>query len=424
MPDPEYEKQVIQELNEWREEVAKGEIANHPPATNMVALQQSDALTKMAREWASEICLTPYPRHLRVSDMKDRKSKFMQALEKEEGICMDEVEDIGELTAGCPQGRQYGLAEFNWYKEHSRYHFDTGDCSFKGLTMNCDDWKQVISATTTHVGCGYHKCSDGVYGGGKGGFLVCYFHPIGGSVQPLYKKGTEGSLLPGTAVIGKKCASGTESTTIAIKSHGTLTITSGYDIFVRQATELGITVKKLAELILIKAINQPVGVEIEIQDVREGSTVVDYSLIAENSDVLGLATKHLEEAATAKSEIEIQIGSGNPINFVLESSEISPGPWNPELSGSSDDGLSTAMVRLIVVLSVAGLVAAIAIWWFWFSKYSLKKRNSDPGHLDENTQEASEEAELRPKKDLKAKNKKGVKPKKKKRVKKLPAPKI
>ena len=249
-----YEAGVVESINRWREAVATGNVADHPKSSNMVALQQSDALTKIARDEVKRMCKIPRGGYRTPTQMEDRKSNFVKALESEEGICLDQVQDVGELIAACPNGYKYRLDFNNWYVQQQIFDYD-GDVDIEAHAA--EKWYQVISAATTHVGCAFEKCSEvgGAYAPGV--FLVCSFYPIG-KEHPPYKKGNQKSLPPGTAKIGDKCTSGTS--TDVTTSHGVLTIKSGFDVFEQHANDLGISNEALAELIITKAVDVAEGV--------------------------------------------------------------------------------------------------------------------------------------------------------------------
>ena len=63
----------------------------------------------------------------------------------------------------------------SWANEESHYHYDTNTCD---AGQQCGHYTQIVWATTTKVGCGYHKCTGLTYSG----TIVCDYAP-GGNIS-------------------------------------------------------------------------------------------------------------------------------------------------------------------------------------------------------------------------------------------------
>jgi pathogenesis-related protein 1 len=75
-------------------------------------------------------------------------------------------------SSGTPTGP---AAVSSWASEESHYHYDTNTCD---SGQACGHYTQIVWATTTKVGCGYHKCAGLTYGG----TIVCDYAP-GGNIS-------------------------------------------------------------------------------------------------------------------------------------------------------------------------------------------------------------------------------------------------
>ena len=166
--------------------------------------------------------------------------------------------------------------------------------------------------------------------------------------------------------------------------YGTLTIATGYDKFQKAAEDMKISEKELAEKI-IKGTIKVDGVEITINGVTSGSTVIDYSLeVSSTADVqlLQTAVTNLDAAAKKSDAIVISMGNGENVSFPILTNEITdapPGAGSP----ASDDlilGLST-VVFVAIIVGACLLLAAIAVglWWKCYKSSEPQQGNEAGG---------------------------------------------
>ena len=127
---------------------------------------------------------------------------------------------------------------------------------------------------------------------------------------------------PSSSPTPDKEVGGQEAIKVVTKKHGVLTISTGCDEFRKESERRGLLEEKLAELLIDGLIHLP-GVEVIIEDVMCGSTVVEYfvtvpSTSAEDAFLMDSAETNLK-AANTNSEVLIQ---GEPMTFTIVSNEI------------------------------------------------------------------------------------------------------
>ena len=205
----EFKEAVLMLHNKLRAQVARGELGNHPGATNMNKLQHSCALATIAQEWAEYLCTNKAWDHR--DEMSDTslhaKEKFaaqMTSTMQGKTFTISGTPYVGEnLAASSAQPSLeilLALAQ-SWYDEYKDFTFREGQ---RGITpapetnLMTGHYTALIWANTRFVGCGYTACStDGAYGT----YLVCNYFTggnmhIGAAGSAPYLGGTECTSCP------------------------------------------------------------------------------------------------------------------------------------------------------------------------------------------------------------------------------------
>ena len=173
-----------------------------------------------------------------------------------------------------------------------------------------------------------------------------------------------------------------------------LTIATGYAEFQQAARDRGLSENELAEK-MMDGIITVVGVEIRIQGVTSGSTIIEYLLNVSSeaeANLLESAVTNLT-VAVQRSDVEIPIENAEPFKFEILSNEIINvtvaetvifAPQTPN-EGEVDDDSSPAVFLgldrtslIITGVVMGGLLLAVVGFVIWYLiKKSKKKRDDD-----------------------------------------------
>lgn len=175
-PLSEAEKQAVLDLhNQFRGQVARGEIADQPTATNMTRLAWNDDLEAVAQAWVNNCNWSHNP----------GGSSAWRALGNSGAI--------GEnlfVTSGS--NALQGVSA--WFEEHQDYTWPGG------FSADTGHYTQLVWADTHEIGCAALRCDSfanlsSTFDNGR--MLVCNYHRAGNfNNQPPYEAGAAASNCP------------------------------------------------------------------------------------------------------------------------------------------------------------------------------------------------------------------------------------
>lgn len=186
------DRQLVLKLhNQYRSQVAKGQLEGYPPAANMVQLQWDDEMADVAQAWADQ-CIRR-GEGLRHDKLENRfTSKFKYTGQN--------IAWIGSSNPGTPKWKANIKAWFDEYSEYDARYIDSLEYGQK--FQKTGHFTQLVWAETRYVGCGYAQYS---VPHGKSRYeqiYVCNYGPAGNLVGGrIYKKGETCSDCPE----GTKC---------------------------------------------------------------------------------------------------------------------------------------------------------------------------------------------------------------------------
>ncbi|KAH8874542.1 GLIPR1-like protein [Schistosoma japonicum] len=145
-------KKIILDFhNKLRDDILKGVLPNQPQAKVMPKLKWNKTLARKAKSHVKK--------------------------------CILDVGDLSELYIGKVDSVGQNIAEHTsienildtWLQEGNDYNFESNTCS-----TECGNYKQMVSANTTEIGCASNKC-------GKKYMIVCNYAPGADEERPYEK---------------------------------------------------------------------------------------------------------------------------------------------------------------------------------------------------------------------------------------------
>ncbi|CAH8539367.1 unnamed protein product [Schistosoma turkestanicum] len=139
----------------YRNSILLCKVPTQPPADDMEVLRWNKILERNAQQVANKCDLS--------LDLVNDKS-------------LDQFESIGQNVA---EADTVESAMENWFREYNNYTYATDIC-----TANCSNYKQMVWASTKHIGCGLNNCNKKL-------MIVCNYSPSAEDKGRPYVKGDE-----------------------------------------------------------------------------------------------------------------------------------------------------------------------------------------------------------------------------------------
>ncbi|KFD45500.1 hypothetical protein M514_13623 [Trichuris suis] len=176
-------KFALEEHNNYRKKVAKGQVTNMPAATAMNELAWSNAIAANASAWAAKCSMTHTPSgyYCGLEGYDNIGENLAASTTSSSGLSSDE-----QLKSA------FQSAFKSWFDEYKDYNFNTRACS-----RVCGHFTQMIKDSSEKLGCGIALCKNGISGfilGRPSYIIVCNYGPGNNfSNKPAYEtaKGTE-----------------------------------------------------------------------------------------------------------------------------------------------------------------------------------------------------------------------------------------